>query len=131
MLIGELAQATGLSRDTLRFYERQGLITTLRQPNGYRRFPPGTAEWVGTIRLAQGLGFSLAEIAAVLPQFQNNALDTAQVQALLGERLAALDAHIAQLSRQRQELVQRLAQGCPLRRAAQAAQNTPISRASN
>ena len=118
MLIGELAQATGLSRDTLRFYERQGLITTLRQPNGYRRFPPGTAEWVGTIRLAQGLGFSLAEIREVLAQMdalQDGALDAAQVQVLLQGKLAQIDARLEDLRALRAQLADQLTRACPLR----------------
>jgi len=42
MQIGELAERSGLSRDTLRFYEKRGLIASLRRPNGYRHYPDGT-----------------------------------------------------------------------------------------
>nr|MYU48515.1 MerR family transcriptional regulator [Streptomyces sp. SID7803] len=64
MRIGELAAQTGLSRDTIRFYERTGLVTGgERLPNGYRDFPPETVPWLAYVRTAQALGFSLAEIA--------------------------------------------------------------------
>jgi DNA-binding transcriptional MerR regulator len=73
MRIGTLAQATGLSRDTLRFYERQGLLQARRQANGYRDYPPEAVEWLGYIRTAQRLGFSLQEIAASLEDVERAA----------------------------------------------------------
>lgn len=68
MQIGELALATGLSPDALRYYERRGLLRARRRGNGYREYPLEAVEWLGYVRTAQGLGFSLAEIAADLPE---------------------------------------------------------------
>ena len=62
MLIGELATASGLSREALRFYEQQGLIRARRLANGYRDYPPEVVTLVQYIRTAQQLGFTLAEI---------------------------------------------------------------------
>ena len=67
MQIGEIANATGLSRDTLRFYEKRGLLRARRSANGYRDYPPEAVEWLRYLRLAQSLGFTLAEIEADLP----------------------------------------------------------------
>ena len=67
MQIGELAAATGLSRDTLRFYEKRGLLTPRRGANGYRDYPPEAAQWLRYVRTAQSLGFTLAQIEADLP----------------------------------------------------------------
>ena len=61
MRIGELATATGLSRDTLRFYEKRGLLRAQRGSNGYRDYPAESVQWLGYLRLAQSLGFTLAE----------------------------------------------------------------------
>ena len=67
MQIGQLATATGLSRDALRFYEKRGLLASTRRGNGYREYPPQAVEWLRYVRTAQALGFSLAEIEADLP----------------------------------------------------------------
>ena len=64
MKIGELASATGLSRDTLRFYEKRGLLLSRRRDNGYRDYPPEAVQWLCYLRSAQQLGFTLAEIEA-------------------------------------------------------------------
>ncbi len=53
MQIGELAAATGLSRDALRFYEARGLLTARRRGNGYRDYPPEAVEWLCYLRTAQ------------------------------------------------------------------------------
>ncbi|MFZ3561760.1 MerR family transcriptional regulator [Streptomyces sp. BH055] len=50
-------------RYTIRFYERLGLVTGRRLPNGYRDFAPGTVTWLRHIRTGRALGFSPAEIA--------------------------------------------------------------------
>lgn len=67
MLIGELATASGLSREALRFYEQQGLMRAQRLANGYCDYPAETAMLVQYIRTALQLGFTLAEIGDRLP----------------------------------------------------------------
>lgn len=117
MLIGELAAISGLSHDTLRFYERQGLLSARRYDNGYRRYGPETAARLTLIRLAQGLGFSLAEIHDVLRQMdglQDGTLDTPQVQRLLEGKLAQIDARLAGLQALREQLANQLRHACPL-----------------
>ena len=118
MLIGELAARSGLSHDTLRFYERQGLLPALRTAKGYRRYGPEASARLILIRLAQGLGFSLAEIREVLVQMdslQADALDARQVQDLLQGKLAQIDARLAALQSLRAQLAEQLARACPLR----------------
>ena len=118
MLIGELAALSGLSHDTLRFYERQGLLPALRTAKGYRRYAPEAAARLTLIRLAQGLGFSLAEIREVLSQMdalQDGGLDAEQVQALLQGKLAQIDARLEDLRALRAQLADQLVRACPLR----------------
>ena len=62
MRIGELAQASAVSRDTLRFYEQRGLIAAQRSANGYRDYPAQMVQLVLYIKTAQRLGFTLGEI---------------------------------------------------------------------
>jgi len=123
MRIGELAAATGLTREALRFYEARGLLRARRGGNGYRDYPPQSVDLVRYIRLAQSLGFTLAEVGGALPELWSaeaaGVVDEARLAGLLRDKLAALDARIAGLSRLREELAARLALACPLAAQAQ------------
>lgn len=65
MRIGKLAKLSGLSRDTIRFYEREGLIASVPEEgssNSYRDYPEDVLERLDVIGKAQDAGFSLADI---------------------------------------------------------------------
>ncbi|MFE5210375.1 MerR family transcriptional regulator [Streptomyces sp. NPDC056600] len=114
MRIGELAARSGLSRDAIRFYEKIGLVSGQRLANGYRDFPPETVPWLQYVRTAQTLGFSLAEIARTGEQLRD-APDTAEaLSALFEEKIAVVDARMAELAALRAELEDRVGTGCPL-----------------
>lgn len=118
MRIGELAAATGLSRDTLRFYEERGLVTARRRANGYRDYPPEAAEWLCYLRSAQALGFTLAEIEADLPLLADPAGSAAAIRAALARKLDDIDTRIAGLAQLRAALARKLEDvqaDCPLR----------------
>ena len=67
LTIGQLAKQAGLGLETLRFYEREGLIPDPpRRASGYREYPPDTVARVKFIKRAKELGFSLKEIAELL-----------------------------------------------------------------
>lgn len=126
MRIGDMAQATGLSRDTLRFYEKRGLLRARRGANGYRDYPLEAVDWLRYLRTAQQLGFTLAEIEVDMPLLAApDAPETAALlRAALSAKLADIDARIAGLSQLRAELARRLGsqmQSCPLRGAEHAA----------
>ena len=114
MQIGEIASATGLSRDTLRFYEKRGLLRARRGANGYRDYPADMVQLVLYIKTAQRLGFSLGEIGnSVGALWQAPDPDSAVTQ-LLQDKLNLIETRIAELDQLRQELQQRLGQRCPL-----------------
>jgi DNA-binding transcriptional MerR regulator len=120
MQIGEIAGATGLSRDTLRFYEKRGLLRARRSANGYRDYPPEAVDWLRYIRLAQTLGFTLAEIEADLPLLAEPEAAAPQLRAALERKLADIDTRISGLQMLRGELARRLGddmQACPLQGA--------------
>jgi DNA-binding transcriptional MerR regulator len=120
MQIGEIASATGLSRDTLRFYEKRGLLRARRSANGYRDYPPEAVDWLRYIRLAQTLGFSLAEIEADLPLLAEPESSAPQLRAALERKLEDIDQRIQGLHALRGELARRLGenmQDCPLQAA--------------
>lgn len=104
MQIKTLETQSGLSRDTLRFYERSGLITSPRRlPNGYRDYNDHTLTELKFIAAAREVGFTLAEIKTAIPHLkappdQCDAL----LQALLARRIAIeeqMELHRTQLSR--------------------------------
>lgn len=117
MTIGELASATGLSRDTLRFYEKRGLLLPRRRGNGYRDYPPEAVQWLCYLRSAQQLGFTLAEIEAGMPLLAAPEDAPAALRDALRRKLADIDARIAALGMLRADLARELdAPGaCPLR----------------
>ena len=121
MQIGELAAATGLTRGTLRFYEKRGLLLSRRLANGYRDYPPEAVQWLCYLRAAQALGFTLAEIETGLPLLDDPAaaapLLRAQLREALLRKLGDIDARIAGLSALRADLTRELARpgfGCPV-----------------
>jgi MerR family copper efflux transcriptional regulator len=117
MQIGELAAATGLSRDALRFYEKRGLLTAQRGANGYRRYPPEAARWLRYIRTAQSLGFTLAEIEADLPLLAQEAASAPALREALQRKLDDISRRVDGLLALREELARRLAESmadCPL-----------------
>lgn len=118
MQIGELAAATGLSRDTLRYYEKRGLIRAIRRPNGYRHYPEASVFLLNYVRTAQRLGFTLAEIEAELPQLAG--AGDARLTNLLRSKIASIDGRIAELQSLRDDLARRLDMACPLLADAQA-----------
>jgi DNA-binding transcriptional MerR regulator len=114
MRIGSLASATGVSCDTLRFYEKRGLIRAMRSENGYRVYAPETAQLVGYIRTAQKLGFSLAEIGESLPALWGASKPDQAVAQLLADKVRAIDMRIEELQDLKRDLLTRIAQVCPL-----------------
>ncbi|MEV0094350.1 MerR family transcriptional regulator [Streptomyces sp. NPDC050738] len=115
MRIGELAAQADVSRDTIRFYEKVGLVTGDRLPNGYRDFTPETVPWLHYIRTAQTLGFSLAEIARTGEELRKVPDAAEALSALFEEKIQLIDVRMAELAALRADLAQRAGTGCPLR----------------
>jgi len=108
MKIGDLAKATGLSTSRIRFYEAHGVIApAARAANGYRDYPESMVELLLFLTQAQALGFSLAEIKASARG--GNALPSCtDARALLRQKLAEVDAHLAQVTALRARLADML-----------------------
>lgn len=114
MRIGELAEATAVSRDTLRFYEQRGLIAAQRSANGYRHYPVEMVQLVQFIKTAQRLGFSLNEIGHSVAELWRAPEPDQAIARLLQDKLTLIETRIAELGELRAELRQRLGQSCPL-----------------
>ena len=106
ILSGELARICGVSPDTIRHYERVGVLpAAVRGANGYRRFPRSAVARVQLIRRALAIGFSLAEVARIVRQRDGGTPPCRTVRALAGEKLETLDRRIAEMTAAREELV--------------------------
>ncbi|MBS0284691.1 MAG: MerR family DNA-binding protein [Proteobacteria bacterium] len=114
MTIGALAKAGGVGVETVRYYQRRGLIETPPRDRhgidgGIRRYDAEALRRLRFIRAAQGAGFTLEEIAELLALDAGE--DRAAARALAERRIAALDEKIAELSAARDALA-RLARSC-------------------
>lgn len=108
--ISELARAGGVGVETVRFYQRKGLLTApVAAATGGRHYGSEDARRLRFIRRAQAAGFSLAEIGTLIDLDRTD--DRPQARAMARERLDALDAQIAQLREARARLA-RLANDC-------------------
>ena len=105
MRSGELAKQAGVSADTLRHYEKKGLIAAPhRTPNGYREYPDAALARVRLIQRALDMGFSLDDLARVLRQRDRGGAPCHQVRAIAASRLEELDRRIATLQELRAQL---------------------------
>jgi DNA-binding transcriptional MerR regulator len=103
--IGQLARAAGVGVETIRFYERRGLIPRPpRPPQGYRRYGDDVLVRLRYIRLAQGLGLTLADVAELIARTDEGAGFCRAVRSTVEGRLAKLNAEIAALERLRDEM---------------------------
>lgn len=113
--IAGFAREGGVGVETIRYYQRRGLLDTPDRPNGsgsgggIRRYGPADVRRLRFIRSAQGAGFTLEQIAELLALDATN--DRTRVRDLANERIAALDAKIEELRRVRASLDQ-LAREC-------------------
>lgn len=109
--IGQLASAAGVGIDTVRYYERSGLLRpATRTASGYRKYGEGELDRLNFIRRAQHLGFSLNEISELLAIGSRG--DVAGMYRAAEAHLASIDARIAELQRMR-EALKNLMDGCP------------------
>jgi Zn(II)-responsive transcriptional regulator len=111
--IGELAQRSGVGIDTVRFYERQGLLPKAqRLESGYRVYAAGDIKRLQFVRRAKALGFTLPEIRELLALSDHRDDDMAAMKGVAIEKLADVEARLAELERMRAGL-KTLVASCP------------------
>jgi MerR family copper efflux transcriptional regulator len=109
--IGQLAKRAGVAIDTVRYYERDGLLSPSgRLPSGYRRYGEAELKRLRFIRRAKALGFSLADIRVLLSLSRER--NVAKVKRAAQTRLADVESRIHELERIRNGL-QTLIAACP------------------
>jgi DNA-binding transcriptional MerR regulator len=107
--IGVVAKRTGLSIDTIRFYEKQGLLQSpSRSEGGFRLFQEKDVENLHLIRSGQSLGFSLAEIRDLLSVRDGLSTPCAEVKQLLEQKLKTVRKKVAELTALEEDLAKAL-----------------------
>jgi DNA-binding transcriptional MerR regulator len=107
MLIGEISKQTGLSRDTIRFYEKQGLISVpkkQRRPNNYKEYPETVVAKLKLIRSVQEFGFTLKEIDTFFSLWQEEDASCKNLLYTLENKIAAIDEQMAHLNQLKHKL---------------------------
>lgn len=103
--IGVVARKAGVNVETIRYYQRIGLVREPALPQGgVRRYPPETVERIRFIKRAQDLGFSLSEVAGLLRL--NDGMHCRDTRALAAKKLDLVEARIRDLSAVRRTLRQ-------------------------
>ncbi len=102
MLIGELAQKANVSRDTIRYYERRGLIDVVqRRENQYKEYADNSPDRLAFIQDMQEMGFTLADTQTFLDLIEDNAAICANTAPTIAARLQDIDRKIARLKAMR------------------------------
>jgi len=113
MSIGQLAKSAHVAVDTVRFYEKQGLMPqATRRASGYREYRDGDLRRLQFIRRAKQLGFSLEEISELLSLKNQPTRSVEKARTVAREKLLQVDAKIAELQRLRKVLGDLVA-ACP------------------
>lgn len=111
--IGQLAARTGSTVSAIRFYEARGLIASIRNAGGQRRFLRAEIRRLSFILIAQQLGYTIAEIGALLSTLPDGRTPTKRDWTGLGRRMRGdLDARIEKLTRLRDSLDGCIGCGC-------------------
>ena len=112
MRIGELAKATGTKAETIRYYEREGILPAAdRTDSNYRDYSQNHLAALTFVRRARGLGFSMAQVRELLALSDHDEKSCEDVDQLVLQQLSDVDSKIADLTTLREELAQ-LSRSC-------------------
>tara|TARA_R100000365_G_scaffold3396_2_gene11073 strand:+ start:1047 stop:1409 length:363 start_codon:yes stop_codon:yes gene_type:complete len=102
MRVGALAKQTGMTRDTIRFYERRGLISSRPSSdpsNSYRDYPDDTVERLDMIAQARAAGMSISELEMLVQVMETGDLEAFDADSFLAEKIGEIEASIARSRR--------------------------------
>ena len=105
MRVSQVAERAGVNVETLRYYERRGLLPEpARTPSGHRRYDEETVRFVRAIKEAQAVGFTLAEVSEYLRAARRSAAPSRELRVRAAAKIDQIDARVAGLRRMREEL---------------------------
>lgn len=112
LTVSQLARRVGVSADTIRYYQRIGLLADAeRTPAGYRVFGQDAVERVAFVKRAQAFGLQLEEIRQVLDVRERGLCPCGHARRLLAAKLTAIDEQMTALARLRDDIVGLMAEG--------------------
>lgn len=113
LTIGAIAKSTGVAVETIRFYEREGLLAVpARKGSGYRQYTADAIEQLRFIRRAKALGFSLKEIKELLALRAGTDIPCAEFRKQAQQKVTAIEAKIEALQRMKETLTRLTEQCC-------------------
>lgn len=112
MRIGDVAQRAGVAATTIRYYEREGVLPEPARQSGQRVYGPEVLELLGTVKMAQELGFTLEEIKILLDSFRSPGEPSALCRDLAQQKLGELETLIADARRMKEILEHGLSCDC-------------------
>lgn len=115
MLIGELSRRSELSKDTIRFYEKQGLITVDRKErrfNNYKEYSEETFQRLMSIKWIKNMGFTLTEVLEVLDMIDANEATCQNIADKIEDKVNRIDNKIKELIKVRSMLLDGLKTCC-------------------
>ncbi|MEO7736124.1 MAG: heavy metal-responsive transcriptional regulator [Kofleriaceae bacterium] len=104
--IGDVSRMTGLSIDTVRFYEKEGLLGAVRRKSGIRQYARDAVRRLEFVRRASALGFTLAEIRGLLGLRVSSRTSCETVRERALAKLADVERRVAELERMRDALAE-------------------------
>lgn len=111
MLIGEVSEKTGVSKDTIRYYEKLGFFKVskkARRDNNYKEYPQEVIEKLEIIKRAKHLGFTLSEIQEFMDSWLNKTLSNEERIALFDTRINLINSKIKALEEVREHIERRI-----------------------
>jgi len=113
MKVGEVAERAGVNVETLRYYERRGLLPAPdREPSGHRTYDDDTVRLVRAIKEAQAVGFTLAEIGEYLRASRRSSSPSEALRVRMASKIDEIDERMAGLRRMREELARVVGCAC-------------------
>jgi len=115
MLIGILARDSGFSRDTIRYYEKIGLLRLpkkARRENNYKEYTPSILARLRAVRELKKIGYTLTEIQQVITSYEVGGLDCVAGKEQVLEKVELIDQQISQLLQIKKQLLEAVAD-CP------------------
>jgi len=118
MRIGEISIKSGLTKDTIRFYEKKGLIDVNRSDsewNNYKEYSNKNLNRLIFIKKAKEFGFTLKEIAELIELFELNSANCSKLSAKANSKISRIDAKIRELKKMKKMIIDRViefSEGC-------------------
>ncbi|TGL46722.1 MerR family transcriptional regulator [Leptospira wolffii] len=100
MLIGDLVKKTGVSRDTVRYYEKEGLFKNcliIRRDNNYKEYSTDVLEQLGLIHTLRALNFPISDIVELIQHRQTNLVECESLSQVIDTKIRKIDLQIKSL----------------------------------